>query len=147
MNSIGIFHTQDFLINYIISLGMFLPALFLVVLNNVSSQAYAVLICLCLATAVRPMSRSGYFVNVLDIAPQYAGFLMGITNSAEILLGVFAPYSAGSMASAPSGSHVWGRQIETHVASRFVCCRFCSFNGKTSFILLLRSTPSVESPI
>ena len=82
-----------------------MPVLFFFLLNNVASRAHVVLI--CLAAAISTMSKSGYFVNILDIAPQYAGFIMGLTNSAGILLGVFAPYSAGAMASAPSGSHVW----------------------------------------
>ncbi|XP_065836109.1 sialin-like isoform X1 [Oscarella lobularis] len=118
--------------NLMNSIGMFLPALFLVVLNNVSSRAYAVLICLCLATAVSPMSRSGYFVNVLDIAPQYAGFLMGITNSAGILLGVFAPYSAGAMASAPSGLHILQLQWKNIF---YLAAEIYAFGGLTYLIL------------
>ena len=86
---------------------MFLPALFLVVLNNVASRTHAVIICLCLTAALSTMSTSGFFVNMLDIAPQYAGFLVGIANVAGTLSAVLAPYSAGAMASAPSGSHVW----------------------------------------
>ena len=87
---------------------MFTPALLFVVLNNVASRADAVLICLCSAAAISTLTKSGYLVNILDIAPQYAGFIMGITNSSGILFAVLAPYSAGAMASAPSGSHVWG---------------------------------------
>ena len=102
---------------------MFMPALLFVVLNNITSRADAVLICLCSAAALNTMTKSGYLVNILDIAPQYAGFIVGITNFAGVLLGALAPYSAEAMASAPSGSHVWGR-IETRIAARFVCCRF-----------------------
>ena len=84
-----------------------MPVLFFVVLNNVPTRAHVVLICLCSAAAISTMSKSGYSVNILDIAPQYAGFLMGLTNLVGNLFGVLAPYSAGAMASAPSGSHVW----------------------------------------
>ena len=38
---------------------------------------------------------AGYNVNHLDIAPRYAGVLMGITNTAGTLPGIFGPYVAG----------------------------------------------------
>ena len=90
---------------------MFLPALVLVVLNNFASRAQAVLICLCSTAALSGLSVSGFFVNMLDIAPQYAGFLVAIANVAGTLSGIIGPYVAGAMASAPSGLEVRG-QIE-----------------------------------
>lgn len=52
------------------------------------------------------MSLSGFSVNHLDIAPRYAGLLMGITNSAGTLPGIIGPYVAGAMTPSPPGSHV-----------------------------------------
>ena len=49
---------------------------------------------------------SGSSVNHLDIAPRYAGLLMGISNGAGTIPGIIAPYVAGAMTPAPSGSHV-----------------------------------------
>ena len=45
-------------------------------------------------------------MNHLDIAPRFAGTLMGITNTAGTVSGIVAPYVAGALASAPSGTHV-----------------------------------------
>ncbi|XP_065836113.1 sialin-like isoform X2 [Oscarella lobularis] len=92
--------------NLMNSIGMFLPALVLVVLNKFARRAQAVLICLCSTAALSGLSVSGFFVNMLDIAPQYAGFLMAIANVAGTLSGIIGPYVAGAMASAPSGLEV-----------------------------------------
>ncbi|XP_065835453.1 sialin-like [Oscarella lobularis] len=118
--------------NLMNSIGMFLPALFLIVLNNVASRAHAVIICLCLTAGLSTLSTSGYFVNMLDIAPQYAGFLVGIANVAGTLSAVLAPYSAGAMASAPSGSHILQLQWKNIF---YVTAEIYVFGGLTYLIL------------
>ena len=40
----------------------------------------------------------GYFINHLDIAPRFAGVLMGITNTAGILSGIIGPVIAKTIA-------------------------------------------------
>ena len=102
---------------------MFSTAVFFVVLNNVDSRAHTVLICLCSAAAISTLAMSGYYVNILDIAPQYAGFLAGFTNVIGTILTLVAPYAAGAIASAPSGSHVW-RQNKTAANFLFIVVDF-----------------------
>jgi hypothetical protein len=46
------------------------------------------------------MNQSGFMVNHLDIAPQYAGVLMGITNTFGTIPGFFAPAVTDSITTA-----------------------------------------------
>ena len=48
-----------------------------------------------LALGLSALNTSSYNVNHLDIAPRYAGVLMGITNSAATIPGMVGPYVAG----------------------------------------------------
>lgn len=51
---------------------------------------------MCVAVAGRALGSAGGFrVNHLDIAPQYAGVLMGITNCLATLPGIISPYLVG----------------------------------------------------
>lgn len=47
---------------------------------------------LTLALTVSGFVVCGYFVNHMDIAPRYAGTLMGITNGLSASAGFIAPY-------------------------------------------------------
>ena len=49
---------------------------------------------------------AGFLSNHLDIAPNYAGILMGITNTAGTIPGIIAPLVARLIASAVSHSVV-----------------------------------------
>ena len=48
-----------------------------------------------LALGLLALNTSSYNVNHLDIAPRYAGVLMGITNSAATIPGMVGPYVVG----------------------------------------------------
>ena len=48
-----------------------------------------------LALGMLALNTSSYNVNHLDIAPRYAGVLMGITNSAATIPGMVGPYVVG----------------------------------------------------
>ncbi|KAM9838476.1 sialin [Aulostomus maculatus] len=50
---------------------------------------------LTLSTTIAGTSASGVFINQIDIAPRYAGFLLGITNTFGTIPGVVAPIVAG----------------------------------------------------
>lgn len=55
-------------------------------------HAHAIAIALlCLSLAGTGMNQSGFMVNHLDIAPQYAGILMGISNTFGTIPGFVAP--------------------------------------------------------
>lgn len=48
-----------------------------------------------LALGMTALNMSSYNVNHLDIAPRYAGVLMGITNTAATIPGMVGPYVVG----------------------------------------------------
>ena len=48
-----------------------------------------------LALSITALNMSSYNVNHLDIAPRYAGVLMGITNTAGTIPGMIGPYVVG----------------------------------------------------
>ena len=48
-----------------------------------------------LALGISALNMSSYNVNHLDIAPRYAGVLMGITNAAATIPGMVGPYVVG----------------------------------------------------
>ena len=48
-------------------------------------------VCLCVAVGAGGFALSGFNVNHLDIAPKYAGVLMGITNTFATIPGFAAP--------------------------------------------------------
>ncbi|TKS88860.1 Sialin H(+)/nitrate cotransporter H(+)/sialic acid cotransporter [Collichthys lucidus] len=50
---------------------------------------------LTLTSTIGGMSASGVFINQIDIAPRYAGFLLGITNTFGTIPGVVAPIVTG----------------------------------------------------
>ncbi|XP_053190148.1 sialin [Scomber japonicus] len=50
---------------------------------------------LTLCTTIGGISASGVYMNQIDIAPRYAGFLLGITNTFGTIPGVVAPIATG----------------------------------------------------
>lgn len=79
--------------NCAVCAGSFGPSVLLVGLSflDCSQTALAVAL-LTVAVSVSGCVFSGYFVNHMDIAPQYAGTLMGISNCVAASSGFIAPY-------------------------------------------------------
>lgn len=48
-------------------------------------------VCLCVAVGAGGFALSGFNVNHLDVAPKYAGVLMGVTNTFATIPGFAAP--------------------------------------------------------
>jgi len=75
--------------------GMFGGGLFLIGLSYLDcTQTALAVVMLVLAVSMTGFVYSGYFVNHMDIAPQYAGTLMGISNGLAAISGFIAPYVA-----------------------------------------------------
>ncbi|CAD5112545.1 DgyrCDS1756 [Dimorphilus gyrociliatus] len=53
--------------------------------------------CLTLAVGIGGLAWSGFSVNHLDIAPQFAGLLMGITNTIATIPGIASPIITGEV--------------------------------------------------
>ncbi|KAK9752809.1 Major Facilitator Superfamily [Popillia japonica] len=74
------------------NIGLIGPAVSLVILGLIdSSNKGAVIALLIIAVGINSAIYCGYQVNHIDIAPNHAGTLMGITNGAANILSICAP--------------------------------------------------------
>ncbi|XP_058743972.1 ascorbate transporter, chloroplastic-like [Vicia villosa] len=76
------------------SIGFLGPAFFLTQLSNVKTPAMAVL-CMSCSQGCDAFSQSGLYSNHQDIGPRYAGVLLGLSNTAGVLAGVFGTAATG----------------------------------------------------
>ncbi len=76
------------------SIGLLGSAVFFYLLQGTDSAEQAVLL-LCCATGLLAFTWAGYLPNHLDIAPQYAGVLMGMSNTAGTLPGIIGVLITG----------------------------------------------------
>ncbi|KAL7158758.1 hypothetical protein ABFS83_02G164500 [Erythranthe nasuta] len=76
------------------SIGFLGPAFFLSQLSKVKTPALAVL-CMSCSQGLDAFSQSGLYSNHQDIGPRYAGVLLGLSNTAGVLAGVFGTAATG----------------------------------------------------
>ncbi|KAK7898501.1 hypothetical protein WMY93_019354 [Mugilogobius chulae] len=77
------------------AVGMVLPAVFLICVSYVGCSHIWTVVFLTLSTTTGGASAAGVYINQIDIAPRYAGFLLGITNTFGTIPGVVAPIVTG----------------------------------------------------
>ncbi|XP_072912800.1 sialin isoform X3 [Hemitrygon akajei] len=75
-------------------IGMIGPAVFLVAAGYVGCNYEVAVLFLTLSSALGGFSISGFNINHLDIAPSYAGILLGITNTFATIPGMVGPVIA-----------------------------------------------------
>jgi len=74
---------------------MFGAGVFLIGLSYLDcTQTALAVVLLVLAVTMSGLVSCGYYVNHMDIAPQYAGILMGLSNGISALTGFAPPYVA-----------------------------------------------------
>jgi ACS family sodium-dependent inorganic phosphate cotransporter-like MFS transporter 5 len=89
------------------TIGMIGAAVILIGLSYIDcSQKGLAVTLLVLAVAISGCVYSGYYVNHMDIAPQYADTLMGIANGIAAASGFIAPYIA-SVITKPQTRESW----------------------------------------
>ena len=77
---------------------MVVPAILLIALGFVDcTQTPLAVTLLVLAVTILGAVYSGYFVNHMDIAPKYAGTLMGVANGLAAASGFIAPAIAAEL--------------------------------------------------
>ncbi|PHT40803.1 hypothetical protein CQW23_19657 [Capsicum baccatum] len=76
------------------SIGFLGPAFFLTQLSRVKTPLFAVL-CMACSQGSDAFSQSGLYSNHQDIGPRYAGVLLGLSNTAGVLAGVFGTAATG----------------------------------------------------
>lgn len=80
------------------SLGLWIPAIALVILPYMSQSEWAVFL-LTIAVGFNGATYVGYMVNHMDLSPNFAGTLMGLTNSIANIMSVLGPLSVGHILS------------------------------------------------
>lgn len=76
-------------------IGMLLPAAFLMAVSYAGCSHILTVTFLTLSTTTGGISGPGVFINQIDIAPRFAGFLLGITNTYGTIPGIVAPIATG----------------------------------------------------
>ncbi|CAL8298799.1 unnamed protein product [Lota lota] len=75
--------------------GLLLPAVCLVAVGYAGCSAVLAVTLLTVSSTLGGTSAAGVFINQIDIAPRYAGVLLGITNTFGTIPGVLAPIVTG----------------------------------------------------
>lgn len=78
----------------IFTFGCSIASVFILLTGYASSPALAVTF-LTIGVGITGLNASGYAVNILDIAPQYAGVIMGVTNVFGAAPGFLSPQVVG----------------------------------------------------
>ena len=73
---------------------MFLSALFLLLCGYFGTTKLVAVVLLTLGVGLSGLSMAGYPINHIDIAPNFAGVLMGISNTAGTIPGILGPQIA-----------------------------------------------------
>lgn len=76
-------------------IGLLLPAGCLVAVGYAGCSALPAVTLLTMSTTLGGAAAAGVYINQIDIAPRYAGVLLGITNTFGTIPGVLAPIVTG----------------------------------------------------
>jgi len=87
--------------------GLLVNAIFILAISYMGCERTLVVTSLCIAVAMGTISSSGYNVNHIDLAPQYAGILYGLTNSIATVSGVIGPYVVGVLTKYKETKEQW----------------------------------------
>lgn len=101
------------------SVGFLGPAFFLTQLSHVNSPAMAVL-CMACSQGTDAFSQSGLYSNHQDIGPRYAGVLLGLSNTAGVLAGVFGTAATGYILQHGSWDDVFKVSVGLYLAGTVV---------------------------
>lgn len=110
------------------TLGLILPAVFLVITGYIGCNHVLAVAMLTLAVGTGGFAMSGFNVNHLDIAPAYGGLLMGITNTIGTIPGILGPSMVGLYVTNQYDIKQW--QI-----AFWVCCGVYMF-GAVTYLLM-----------
>ncbi|XP_045794427.1 ascorbate transporter, chloroplastic-like [Trifolium pratense] len=101
------------------SIGFLGPAFFLTQLSHVKTPAMAVL-CMACSQGSDAFSQSGLYSNHQDIGPRYAGILLGLSNTAGVLAGVFGTAATGYILQRGSWNDVFKVSVALYIIGTLV---------------------------
>jgi len=137
--SVGWANVADSLIEYSIfsitttrkisnSLSTYLPAMLLVLVGFTGCMVPTTLTLLTLCVGINGASSSGYMANHLDLANNYAGTLLGITNGLANIMGFLSPTIIGYI--------INGHDDLSHWQTVFFIASVVYVVGNTIFLVL-----------
>ena len=86
---------------------MVTSSVFIVLSGYVGCDVTVVMVFLCLSVGMSGFGQAGFIMNHVDIAPQYASILMGMTNTAAALPGILSPSLTGVLTNQQSDFQTW----------------------------------------
>ncbi|CAA7406411.1 unnamed protein product [Spirodela intermedia] len=101
------------------SIGFLGPAFFLTQLSHVDSPSMAIL-CMACSQGMDAFSQSGLYSNHQDLAPRYSGVLLGLSNTAGVLAGVFGTAATGYLLQHGSWDDVFGVSVTLYIVGTVV---------------------------
>ncbi|GMP43505.1 hypothetical protein CsSME_00012839 [Camellia sinensis var. sinensis] len=101
------------------SIGFLGPAFFLTQLSHIKTPALAVL-CMACSQGSDAFSQSGLYSNHQDIGPRYAGVLLGLSNTAGVLAGVFGTAATGYILQKGSWDDVFKVAVALYIMGTLV---------------------------
>ncbi|KAK0582847.1 hypothetical protein LWI29_030283 [Acer saccharum] len=101
------------------SIGFLGPAFFLTQLSHVRTPAMAVL-CMACSQGSDAFSQSGLYSNHQDIGPRYSGVLLGLSNTAGVLAGVFGTAATGYILQKGSWDDVFKVAVALYIIGTLV---------------------------
>lgn len=82
-------------------------AILLVTMGFVGRDAVAAMTLLTITVSLGSFLFSGFNINHLDLAPNFAGVLMGIANGLENITTILAPLTVGWVVTDPASAEDW----------------------------------------
>lgn len=101
------------------SIGFLGPAFFLAQLSRLKTPALAVL-CMACSQGSDAFSQSGLYSNHQDIGPRYSGVLLGLSNTAGVLAGVFGTAATGYILQKGSWDDVFKVSVALYIIGTVV---------------------------
>ncbi|XP_037035937.1 putative inorganic phosphate cotransporter isoform X2 [Bradysia coprophila] len=90
------------------SIGLWTPAVLLIALGYVSKENPSLaVVLLTTAIAVNSASFVGYLINHMDLSPNFAGTLMGLTNAAANVFSILGPMFVGFVVTDAKDPMLW----------------------------------------
>lgn len=109
------------------SIGMFGPAVMLLAMCFTGCHSTIAVSIISATLGLSGFASAGFNVNHIDIAPNYAGTLMGITNMCANSMGIITPYFVGFI--------INGHEDLSHWRTIFLCSSSIYFLGNVIFLL------------
>lgn len=111
------------------SIGIYGPMVCIVLVGYAGCNKILTIVLLCIGVGLNGAIYSGYMNSHLDIAPNFAGTLMGLTNCAATVPGFLAPMAVGAM--------INGRDTVTQWKLVFWIAAIIYFIGNTFYIIFV----------